>query len=97
MVATFVGSARSCAKGSRRFLEKASQVDTRLAELEHPSLKKIRSFCSRRVPIYVHLSFYRSLKLDVGDLSRDSRVRTELGTGFLMHEVGLLIPRISSP
>ena len=41
------------------------------------------SFCSGRVPIYVHPSFYRTLKLkypmDVGD----GRVTTELGTTHL--------------
>ena len=45
------------------FLEKATRADIRLAELEHPYLKKILSFCFGRIPIYVHPSFYRSLKL----------------------------------
>ena len=52
-----------------------------LAKMEHPSLKKMLFF-SGRVPIYVHPSFYRVLKLkfpmDVGGLSRDGRVTTEL-------------------
>ena len=77
--------------------EKASMVDVgvRLAKLEHLSLKKL-SFCSGRVLIYVHPSFYRSLKLwfplDVGGLSRDGRVITELGTGSLGHAIGILTP-----
>ena len=37
-----------------RFFEKASRMDIKLAELEHPSLKTIMSFCLGRVPIYVH-------------------------------------------
>ena len=49
-----------------------------------------------RVPIYVHPSFYRSLKLryslDVGGLSKDGRVTTELGTGSLRHADGVLTP-----
>ena len=77
-------------------IEKASQVDIRLAEMEHPSLKKALSYCSGWVPIYVHPTFYRSLKLnyplDVRGLSRDSQVTIELGTGSLRHAVGVLTP-----
>ncbi len=58
-----------------------------LADLRHQSLKKLLPFCSGRVPIFVHPSFYRSLKLrypvDVGGITRDDRVSTELGTGSL--------------
>ena len=46
-----------------KFLEKGSRVDIRWAELEHTSLCKIMSYCSDRVLIYVHPSFYKSLKL----------------------------------
>ena len=91
---TFVRSAGNRTKDLWRFIEEASRVDIRLAELEHPSLKKMLSFCSGRVPIYVHPCFYRSLKLkyplDVGGISRDSRVTTELGTGSLRQAVGIL-------
>ena len=59
MVTTFVHSAGSRTKGVWKFLEKAS----RLAKLEYPSLRKIMSYCSVRVPIYVHSCFSWSLKL----------------------------------
>ena len=56
-------------------------------------LKKAITYCSGQVPIYVHPSFYRSLKLkyplDDG-WSRDGRVTTELGTESLRHAVGVL-------
>ena len=91
MMITFVRSAGSRTKSLWCFHEKATGADISLAELEHPSLKKIMSFCSVRVLIYVHPSFYRSLKLryplHVGGLFRDDRVTTELGTGSLRHEV----------
>ena len=65
----------------------------------NPSLKKMLSYCSGRVPIPVHPSIYWSLKLkfpmDVGSLSRDGRVTTELGIGSLRHAVGIITPRIS--
>ena len=80
MVTTFVCSAGNHTKELWRFIEEASRVDIRLAELEHPSLKKNVIFCSARVPIYVHPCFYRSLKLkyplDVGGISRDGQVTT---------------------
>ena len=85
MVTTFVRSAGNRTTKLWRFLEEASQTDIRLAELEHPSLKRLLHQCTGRVPIYVHLSFYRSQKLrypmDVGGSSRDGRVTFELGSG----------------
>ena len=59
--------------------------------------KKMSPFCSGRVLILVHPSFYRALKLkypmDVGGISRDSRVTTELGTGSLRQAAGILTPK----
>ena len=95
---TFVCSVGSRTQDVWKFLEEASQLegDVRLAELRHSSLKKLFSKCSGRVPIYVHPSFYRSLKvrfpLDVGGLSRGGRVTTELGTGSFRQAVGILTP-----
>ena len=64
--------------------------------MEHPSLKKNLTHCAGKVQIYVHSSFYRSLKLryplDVGEISRDGRVTTELGTGSLRQAVGIFPP-----
>ena len=50
--------------------------------------KKMFSFFSGRVPVYVHPSFYSPPKvrypMDVGGVSRDGRVTIELGTGSPM-------------
>ena len=73
----------------RSLIEKASRADISLVEMEHPSLKNALTFCSGRAPIYAH-KFKVEVLLDVGDLSRDGRVTTELGTGSLRHEVGVL-------
>ena len=65
MVTTFVQSAGERTKGVWKFSSTVCQTDTgiKLAELEHSSLKKCIPFCSGRVPILVHPSLYRSLKL----------------------------------
>ena len=103
MVTTFVRSAGDRTRGVWKFLNTACQTDLgmKLAELEHPSLKKCLPFCSGRVPILVHPSFYRSVKvrflLDVGGITRDDRVTTELGTGSLRQAVGILIPKDFRP
>ena len=65
MVTTFIRLTGSRTNQVWRFLGKASQVESgvQLSELEYLSLKKRTSFCSGRVPIYVHPSLYRALKL----------------------------------
>ena len=64
--------------------------------MEHLSFNVMSSKCMGRVPIYVHLCSYRSLKLwypmDVGGISREGRVTNELGTGSLRQAVGILTP-----
>ena len=79
------------------FLKEASRADVMLADLRHNTWKKMLPFCSGRVPILVHPSFYRSLKLrypmDVGGITRDDRVNTKLGTGSLRQAVGILTPK----
>ena len=103
MVTTFVRSAGNRTKGVWKFLSRVRQTDTgiKLAELEHSSLKKCIPFCSGRVPILVHSSLYRSIKLqfpiDVGGITRDNRVTTELGTGSLRQAVGILTPKFFRP
>ena len=96
MVTTFVRLAGNQTKELWHFIEEASQVDIRLAEIEHPSFNVMSTKCTGRVPIYVHPSFYRSLKLwypmDVRGISKDSRVTTELGTSSLRQAVGILTP-----
>ena len=75
MVTTFVRLRDNCTGKLWRFLAEATQADMRLAELGQPSLKKRLNNCAGSVPIYVHLTFYRSLKLqyplNVGGISRD--------------------------
>ena len=96
MVTTFIRSAGDRTKGVWKFLDTVRQTDTgvKLAELEHSSLKRCWPFCSGRVPILVHPSFYRALKvrfpLDVRGVSRDGRINTELGTSSLRQAVGIL-------
>ena len=72
-------------------------VGRTLAELGHSSHNDTSNKCTGRVPIYVHPCFYRSLKQrftsDVGGISRESRVITELGTGSLRQTVGILTPQ----
>ena len=98
MVTTFVRSVSCRTRGVWDFLNQANQTDAgiRLAELEHPSVKKMLTFCAGRVPIYFHPSFYRALKIrypmDVGGVSRDGRVSTDLGTGSLRQAIGILAP-----
>ena len=96
MLTTFVRSAGNRTKELWNFIDKASRADVMLANTKNAMLKKMLPFCSGRVPILVHPSFYRSLKLrypmDVGGITRDDRVSTELGTGSLRQAVGILSP-----
>ena len=98
MVTTVVRSAGDRTRGIWKFLEMVCQTDTgvRLAEVQHSSLNQMLNYCVGRVPIYVHPSLYRSLKvrfpLDVGGLSRDGRVTTELGRDSLRQAIDILNP-----
>ena len=53
------------------------------------------TFCSGRVPILVHPSFFGPM--DVGGITRDDRVSTELGTGSLRQAIGILTPKDFRP
>lgn len=50
-------------------------------------LKKLSKFFSGRVPVLLHPSLYRAVKLayptDVDGTIRDGRITTEIGTGSL--------------
>ena len=98
---TFVRLAGNRTKELWNFIDEASRADVMLVDTKSPMLKKMLPFCAGRVPILVHPSFYRSLKLrypmDVGGITRDDRVSTELGTGSLRQAVGILTRRISCP
>ena len=95
MVTTFVWSVCDRTQGIWKFMETVCQTDTgvRSVELQHPSLNQMLNNCTGRVPVYVPPSLYRSLKeqfpLDVGRLSWDGRVNTELGTGSLRQAIGI--------
>ena len=90
MVTTSVSLTRSRTKGVWRLIEKASRADIKMAELEHPYLRKIMSLCSDRVSIYVNPCFYRSQKLRyplvVDGESRDGRVTLRHAVGILTRE-----------
>ena len=99
IVTTFVRSAGDRTRGVWKFLSAVCQTDMgmRLAELEHTSIRKCIPHCTERVPRLVYPSLYRSQKLwfplDVGGITRDDRVTTELGTGSLHQAVGILTPK----
>ena len=101
MLTTFVRSAGNRTKELWNFIDEASRADVMLANTKNAMPKKMLPFCSGRVPILVHPSFYRSLKLrypmDVGGITRDDRVSTELGTGSLRQAVGILTPKDFRP
>ena len=101
MVTTFVRSPGNRTKKLWQFIEEASRTDIRLAEMEHTSLNVLSNKRTGRVLIYVHPRFYRSLKLwyplDVGGISRDGRVTTELSTASLRQAVSILTPEDFQP
>jgi len=96
MVTTFIRDAGGRATGVWSMVRAAELAfpDMRMADREHPSLEKLRRYCKGRVPLYVHPSLYRALKilypLHVGGITRSNRVSQELGTGSLGHSVGEL-------
>ena len=68
--------------------------DLKLFEREDTFLNSQAARCRDRVPIYVHPSFYRALKLtypyDVGGLVRDGRFTKEHSRGIMSRSVGVL-------
>ena len=103
MVTTFVRSAGDPTKGVWKLLSTVCQTDTgmKLAELEQSFLKKCITFCSGRVPILVHPSLYRSLKLrfliDVGGITRDNRVPLNSAPVPCVRPSASSLRRISGP
>ena len=57
MVTTFVSPISNRTIELWRFIEEASRADIRLAEMEHPSLKKMMTHCVGSFSIYVHSVF----------------------------------------
>ena len=74
MVTTFICSVSSHIHGVRWLLDRASKadLDVRLAELEHPSLKKMLNFCSCRVLVHVNPCFNRMLE-NVPDMAESPK------------------------
>ena len=101
MLTTFVRTAGNRTKELWNFIDEASRADVMLANTKNAMLKKMLPFCSDRVPILVHPSFYKSLKLrypmEVGGITRDDRVSTEHGTCSLRQAVGILTPNDVRP
>jgi len=96
LVTTFIREAEGRATGVWALVKAAELAfpGTRMADREHSSLEQLKGFCAGRVPVYVHPSLYRALKilypLHVGGITRTNRVSHELGKGSLGHTVGEL-------
>ena len=77
MMIIFICAPGSRAHGEWRWLDRAGKADigVSLAEVKHPCLKKILSFCSSWTPVYIHPSLYKVIKerfsLGVRGFSRD--------------------------
>lgn len=75
---------------------RAAFPNIRMFELENHNLKNLRQFCSGRVPVLLHPSLYRAIKLtyptDVGGIVTEGRMTSELGVGSLGQSVGVLSP-----
>lgn len=60
--------------------------------------KKVSQFCSGWVPVFVHPSLYRVLKLtfpwDIGSLTIDGHIKNEMGQVSMGEAVSLLTPTI---
>ena len=97
MVTTFVRSAGDRTRSVWKFLDTVCQTDMgiKMVEFEYSSLKRNLNFCAGKVPILVHSSFHRSLKVRFP--LDDGRVNTELGTGSLRQAVGILTPEDFRP
>lgn len=86
---------------SHIFKAKETFPNIRMSESKNTYLKKLRHFCDGRVPVLLHPSLYRSVKLtyppDVGGIVLEGRVMSELGIGSLEQSVGILTSRDFRP
>lgn len=73
-------------------IEEAKRSDTPIIT-DNEQISQLKQFCSGRVPVLVHPSLYRALKLtfpwDVGGISQDGSIKTEMGTGSMGEAVGI--------
>lgn len=65
-----------------------------IAKMDTPYLRKLRQYCAGWVPVLLHPSLYRCIKLtyprDVGGIVLEGRMTSELGVGSLGQSVGVL-------
>lgn len=58
-----------------------------IAQIESLELKKLAQLCAGRVPVLLHPSLYRALKLtfpmDIGDTVLDRQITSDIGTSSL--------------
>lgn len=63
----------------------------RMVEMNSPYLKKLKQYCAVRVPVFLHPSLHRCVKLtyftDVGGIALEGRMTSELGVGSLGQSV----------
>lgn len=68
----------------------------KMAQIESLELKIMAQICAWRIPVALHPSLYRALKLtyptDVSGSVTDGRITTDIETGNLGQSVGVLIP-----
>ena len=95
---TFIRSSGRCIKGMWLSIEKASQVNIRPEELEHPSLRKEGGpfiWVGSRFIIHPSVSTAHKLKypLVVGGISRDEPCYVEISTGSRRQAVSIITLR----
>lgn len=65
-----------------------------IAFFDNDNVKKLNQYCSGELLLFVHPSLYRALKLtfslDIGSLSPDDSIMTEMGTGSMGESVSVL-------
>jgi len=96
LVTTFIREPKSRAVGVWRTITSAESAfpGVVLVQREHPKLTTLKQNCRGRVPIFLHPSLYRALKVkyphDVGGIARTDTVTKELGIDSLGQTVGIL-------
>lgn len=72
-----------------------------LAIVENQEINKLKQFCMERATVFVHLSFYKTLKVaypwDIGGLSLDVSIKNEMVHGPMGMAIGVLSPTMYRP
>lgn len=70
-----------------------------LAVFDSANVKRLKQFCSGRIPLFINTSLYRAIKLmiswDISVLFPDGTVKSEMGTGLMGHTFSALILAMS--